>query len=1265
MPFLSFWQAGYEGADHINPAGERLSMNDLNEHLVRAREDYTLLRQFNITTVRESVGWRICEHSGGYDFTSVASRMLAARELGIQITWTICHYGWPESISLFSADFITRFATFCGALARFLAPFYAQPPVYSPINEISFLSWGISVGLFSCPDCPDGDGALAAKRQLVRATLAACDAIRCADTRARFLHCDPLIHVIADEDSEDCHEAADRVNESQYQAWDMIYGRCEPELGGAAHYLDVLGVNYYHDNQWEVFSNRRLYWHLGDPRRKPLHAMLEKVHQRYQRPLLLAETSHVGSGRGAWISQVAAQVSQARLAGTDVVGICLYPIIDRPLWEDTSFWTRSGLWDLSHENPDRFSRHLQQPYDRALRLAQHSLSHSQSLISPAGKPEENPMKLPTLLVFSHLRWGFVFQRPQHLLTRLAQHYLILFIEEPLFEPGPEGIHTSSPAPGVTVIQPHTAINAPGFHDLQIASLQLLLAGLIEQDERPLVWFYTPMALPLLTPFNPSAVIYDCMDELSAFSQAPRQLRQRESALMARADLVFTGGTSLYESKLGKHPQVYCFPSSVDAVHFEQALDRTNGHPLQENLPSLRLGYYGVIDERLDMDLITALADSHPAWQIIMVGPVAKIDPTTLPQRENIHWFGQQPYQALPQFLADWDVCLMPFALNEATRHISPTKVLEYMATHLPIISTAIVDVVRHYDGLVSIAHSQDDFIMHCENALSMTDNARSDMAKGMQAAVAATSWDKTAEQMVTLIRQSVEKTMGMTQESTAVPVSQQALTRLELAREDPDAVPCLIVGAGPTGLSAGYHYGEGAVILEKNATVGGWCRSEEQQGFTFDYAGHIMFSADPYVLKLYTLLLGDNIHWQEREAWVYNEGIYTRYPFQSALHGLPADVVKECILGAIDARYGETGASVLPVKSNHHPGNILQEPGDCCADGVVSEGDYCADTPVDTESFEHFIHRTWGRGIARHFALPYNKKLWKVPLSEMETSWLGGRVPLPDLDQIISGALEPLAKPVGPNALFGYPLRGGFQALVSGFLPHLRCTLETDATLVKIIPQSHTTILVDGRRYRYEQLISTMPLPALIPLMGETVPERVQSAAKNLRHVSVCCVNLGIGRARISDKHWIYYPGDTLFHRIFLQGNASPYCNPVDGFGLTCEISYTAEQPLPLEGEALIARCRADCIRVGIIREDDEVVMANVVDMPYAYVVYDHARQRNVDLIRQWLLTQDIHLSGRYSEWEYYNSDHAFLAGKRTAESVKKQQALMHKGSKS
>ena len=271
----------------------------------------------------------------------------------------------------------------------------------------------------------------------------------------------------------------------------------------------------------------------------------------------------------------------------------------------------------------------------------------------------------------------------------------------------------------------------------------------------------------------------------------------------------------------------------------------------------------------------------------------------------------------------------------------------------------------------------------------------------------------------------------------------------------------------------------------------------------------------------------------------------------------------------------------------------------------------------------------------------------------METSWLGGRVPLPNLEEMIDGALRPVAKPQGPNARFGYPLRGGFQALMDGFLPLLEGGLRLNAKVVKVVPSRREVHLQDGSVHRYRQLVSTMPLPKLVQMIGTEAPPHVHAASKKLRHVSVRNVNIGVGREKLTEKHWIYYPEDTVFHRIFVQGNASPHCNPPGGFGLTCEITYAPSKPLPCEGQALIDLCIQDCIRVGLIGPDDPILCANELDMPYAYVVYDHARKENFEVVKAYMDAHDIVLTGRYSEWEYYNSDHAFIAGRNAATRVR------------
>jgi protoporphyrinogen oxidase/glycosyltransferase involved in cell wall biosynthesis len=884
-----------------------------------------------------------------------------------------------------------------------------------------------------------------------------------------------------------------------------------------------------------------------------------------------------------------------------------------------------------------------------------------------------------LIVFSHLRWNFVFQRPQHLMTRLARHQRVYFVEEPVPAEGAARLELVDVAPNVRVVRPHTPVRAPGFHDEQLPVLQRLLAKLIADEgiEDHAVWFYTPMALPLAQQLSPSAVVYDCMDELSAFLNAPKQLLQRERALLKAADVVFTGGPSLYAAKKDRHPSVHCLPSSVDARHFERALEPGTDHAAQAGLPRPRLGYYGVIDERIDLELIAAVADAQPDWQVVMVGPVVKIDPASLPRRDNIHYLGQQAYEDLPAFVAGWDVCLLPFALNDSTRYISPTKTLEYMAAGKPIVGTPITDVAEPHGDLVSIGATPGEFVDACRAALELDPAARAALAAAMRERIGTTSWDETAARMQEIlsgVRHERRRTIVSPDPAAADAPGVVGMPLKPKARgAGASSYDTVVIGAGPTGLSAAYHLGANSLLLDQNPTIGGWCRSIVDNGFTFDYAGHIMFSNDPYVHELYRKLLGDNVHWQDREAWIYSKSVYTRYPFQGALYGLPPDVLKECIIGAIEARFGSVKAEkpkkiedAVAKAASSSPSVGKAESitddlplTDCCADGIAECEVSLADSASLTlgtqksdepKNFEEFIYKVWGAGVAKHFAIPYNRKLWAVPLTEMETSWLGGRVPLPDLEEMIDGALRPVAKPQGPNARFGYPLKGGFQALMDGFLPLLQGDMKLNAKVVKVVPSRHEVHLADGSVHRYRQLISTMPLTKLVDMIGTEAPISVQQAARRLRHVSVRCVNIGVARENVTDKHWIYYPEDTVFHRIFVQGNASPHCNPPGGFGITCEITYAPTKPLPCDGEDLIDLCIRDCIRVGLLREDDVVLARNQVDMPFAYVVYDHARKQAVETIREFMTSRDIVLVGRYSEWEYYNSDHAFLAGRKGAD---------------
>lgn len=358
--------------------------------------------------------------------------------------------------------------------------------------------------------------------------------------------------------------------------------------------------------------------------------------------------------------------------------------------------------------------------------------------------------MQTLIVFSHLRWNFVYQRPQHLLSRLARHWRVVFVEEPMLGEAEQRLERFSPTEGVEVWRPHVNGDAPGFHDDHISVLQKFIADAIREQKITdyWIWFYTPMAVPLAAGLDPSGIVYDCMDELTLFKNAPRQLVQRENVLFKEADLVFTGGPSLYNSKKSRHPSVHCFPSSVDARHFSGA---SGDHALQAGIPQPRLGYCGVIDERINMALIDAMATAHPEWQIVMVGPVVKIDPNGLPRQNNIHWLGQQSYNDLPAFICGWDLCLMPFALNEATRFISPTKMLEYMACGRPSVSTSIRDVVEPYGHVISIADTPQDYVAACEAILARTPEQQAAHAAALAQAISRTSWDRTAQAMADLI----------------------------------------------------------------------------------------------------------------------------------------------------------------------------------------------------------------------------------------------------------------------------------------------------------------------------------------------------------------------------------------------------------------------------------------------------------------------------------------------------------------------------------
>ena len=349
----------------------------------------------------------------------------------------------------------------------------------------------------------------------------------------------------------------------------------------------------------------------------------------------------------------------------------------------------------------------------------------------------------TLLCLSHLRWGFVYQRPQHLMSRLAADYDVLFFEEPIYEGhAAPRLESHAAAPGVTLLVPQLPA---GMRETQAirAQRELLDAYLAKQQAAELLlWYFTPMSLAFTGHLRGQVVIFDCMDELSAFRHAPPALVDMERRLMTRADVVFTGGHSLWEAKRRHHANIHAMPSSVDVAHFAAARQPLPEPADQAAIPGPRLGFFGVIDERFDIQLLSELAAQRPDWNIVLVGPVVKIDPATLPRLPNIHYLGAKPYGELPSYLSGWDVALMPFALNESTRFISPTKTPEYLAGGRPVVSTPIRDVIKGYgdSGVVSIAATPQGFIEAIEAALRLAPESVERLADQVLDGM---SWDKT------------------------------------------------------------------------------------------------------------------------------------------------------------------------------------------------------------------------------------------------------------------------------------------------------------------------------------------------------------------------------------------------------------------------------------------------------------------------------------------------------------------------------------------
>jgi len=422
----------------------------------------------------------------------------------------------------------------------------------------------------------------------------------------------------------------------------------------------------------------------------------------------------------------------------------------------------------------------------------------------------------------------------------------------------------------------------------------------------------------------------------------------------------------------------------------------------------------------------------------------------------------------------------------------------------------------------------------------------------------------------------------------------------------------IILGAGLAGLSTAYHLKKDYQIFEKNNRAGGLCRSEKVKGFTFDYTGHLLHLKNSYTQKLVKKLLQKNLNLCKRNAWIYSKGVFTKYPFQANTYGLPKKVIKECLLGLIEAKY-ETKRE-------------------------------------KAKTFEDFIYKTFGKGIARHFMIPYNQKVWQRHPREMATEWLGRFIPQPELEEFINGALNIQSKDFGYNITFWYPKKGGIQSLVDAFSGKVKpVNLESEAR--EVFLKEKKVIFKDGSEKKFDFLVSTIPLPVLISLIKD-IPQRFKALARKLHWVSVLNVNLGVNR-KLTDKHWIYFPEpDFIFYRVGFSSNFCPSLAPTTSTAIYTEISYTKAKPLPLGRKVIEERVVGDLVKAGLMKKQDKIAIIKALDIPFAYVVYDKNWKVCTSAIHRYLRKQKIYSIGRYGRWNYSTMEDAILDGKETAKEI-------------
>jgi UDP-galactopyranose mutase len=549
---------------------------------------------------------------------------------------------------------------------------------------------------------------------------------------------------------------------------------------------------------------------------------------------------------------------------------------------------------------------------------------------------------PDLVCFSHLRWDFVWQRPQHLLSRCASERRVFFVEEPIWHDEAPRLELTDGREGVRVVVP--VLSRSPAHGGAVEQQERIVGELFERERIAdyVLWYYTPAAIEFTRSLTPRAAVYDCMDELSAFAGAPPELRTLEQELFERVDLVFTGGRSLYEAKRERHREVHLFPSSVDTSHFARARSIEPEAADQAPLPRPRIGFFGVIDERMDLELLASFADLRPDWQLVLIGPVVKIDPATLPRRPNIHYLGPRDYCELPSYLTGWDVAMLPFARNESTRFISPTKTPEYLAAGRPVVSTSIRDVVSPYAraGLVFIADDPSEFVEACAEA--MREDAE-DRQRRADSFLTETSWDYTWADMRELVDRAVER--------------RPSATRPQLPRRE--GFDWFVVGAGFAG----------SVLAERLAN------DANQRVLVCDVRNHIGGNAYDFYDEAGILVhrYGPHIfHTNSREVFDYLALFTDWRPYEHR------------VLASVDGRLVPLPINLDTINTLYGLNLNSEE-----LDGWFGER---AEPRETVRTAEDLVVSKVGRELYEKFFRNYTRKQWDLDPSELDAS-VTSRVP--------------------------------------------------------------------------------------------------------------------------------------------------------------------------------------------------------------------------------------------------------------------------------